>query len=350
MATPSRALFVSVIEKDQVLGSRERISGLVGFARQTGIRTLFVQVYRANQAWFPSTVGDSAPYRQCLKAVGEDPLARLIREAHAAGIEVHAWLNLLSLSKNTRAPLLKKYGTDILTRNLKRKRVLEDFKIDQQYFLEPGDLNVRKELSDIVAELLRRYPEIDGVQFDYIRYPDAQPDYGYTPVNMSRFRKVHGPLAVNAQSKVWNDWKRAQVTGLLALLVSRARAIKPAIHVSTTGCVSFSRAYHEAFQDWPSWVKSGLVEFVTVMNYPDNLVDFQKNIDDAFKRVPDPAKLKMGVGAYKFLKTPELFGGQLELCERSTAGGCAIFYYGNLVEVPKFGHYLRAGTASDPDF
>src|SRR3989338_5962617 len=161
--TIDRGLFVSVIQDPPVLSSREEIKNLIVFAKKTNVKTLYVQIYRANKAWFSSTVADQEPYETCFKNLSEDPFTLLIKEAHASGIEVHAWLNLLSLSANEQAPLLKKYGTEILTRNLKKKRKLKDYKIDDQYFLEPGDLRVREALSALVGEIFTAYPDLDGL-------------------------------------------------------------------------------------------------------------------------------------------------------------------------------------------
>jgi uncharacterized lipoprotein YddW (UPF0748 family) len=339
---PSRALFVSVIEKTTVLSSQEEISQLIAFSKKARIKTLFVQIYRANLSWFPSKIADQTPYLKCFQSVGEDPFALLIKKAHAQGIEVHAWVNLLTLSKNINAPLLKKYGPDILTRNLKPKKKIEDYAIDQQYFLEPGDLRVRKELEDMVEEILRAYPQLDGIQFDYIRYPDFNPVYGYTPMNVDRFKKATGLKAIKDNDPLWQDWKRAQVTDFLKGLIKRVKSLRPKIHISTTGCMSYSRAYHEAFQDWPAWVNTGLVEFVTVMSYPDNVDDFKKNIVDAQKRVDDFKKIKLGVGAYKFIAAPLTFTRQFELCEKAGSSACAVFYYGSLLENPALSAFLTS--------
>ena len=153
-AQGNRGLFVTVIQSPQVLSSREEITKLIDFSQKARVKVLFVQIYRANKSWFPSKIADQTPYEECLKNVSEDSFALLIKEAHKAGIEIHAWLNILSLSNNKNARLLKKYGTEILTSNLKKKRKIEDYKIDNQYFLEPGDLRVRKELLNIVKEIM----------------------------------------------------------------------------------------------------------------------------------------------------------------------------------------------------
>ena len=322
--TSARGLFVSVIQEPPVLSSRQEIDHLIAFSKKARIKNLFVQIYRANQAWFPSKIGDSRPYQTCLKNVSEDSFALLIREAHAAGIQVHAWLNLLSLSANADAPFLKKYGPQILTRNLKEKKTLEDYKIDDQYFLEPGDLRVRRDLSALVEEIVRAYPDLDGVQFDYIRYPDLHPAYGYTQMNVGRFKKATGLRTVEEESPVWKDWKRAQVTGLLERLVKKARAIRPGIQISTTGLVPYSRANLEGFQDWRFWLGSGLVDFVTLMCYAPDVSGFERSLADSKKHAGDLKKVNFAVGAYALLDSPKIFKKQFEMCEESGSRGCVV--------------------------
>ena len=329
-----RGLFVSVIQDPPVLASRDDIVKLINFAKKAKIEILFVQVYRANKAWFPSKIADSTPYEACLKKVGEDPFAPLIKEAHASGIKVHAWLNLLSLSSNGDAKILKKYGTSILTRNLKEKKTLEDYKIDNQYFLEPGDLRVRGELSNVVEEILRTYSTLDGIQFDYIRYPDKNPAYGYTQMNTARFKASANLQTIDEESGVWKNWKRNQVTGFLNFLVQKTRAIRPDIQISTTGCMPYSRAFHEAFQNWPSWLQRHLVDFATLMCYVWKTEDFERYLSDAKNKAPDFKKVNIAIGAYELVNSPETFAKEFQLCEQAGGGACVILHYGSLLENP----------------
>lgn len=345
-----RCLFVSVIQDPPVLANRQAIDRLIDFSKKANIKILFVQVYRSNKAWFPSEIGDSAPYEESVKKVGEDPFALLIRQAHASGIEVHAWLNLLSLSANKDAKILKKYGPDILTRNLKKKKTLEDYKIDNQYFLEPGDLRIRKELLMMVEEVLRGYPDLDGIQFDYIRYPDVHPFYGYTKMNIERFKEATGQKRIKENSLIWKDWKRRQVTELVEQLAQKARALRKGIHVSATGCAPYVRAYHEAFQDWPSWVNRGVVDSVTVMSYSTDISTFQKDIEQTKSKVTDFKKTRMAIGAYKMLDTPEIFKSLIKLCEQRGVRAYAILHYGSLLQNPALGNFLMNGKNENESF
>lgn len=340
---PARDLFVSVVQAPQVLASRDEMLRLIDFAKRARIKILFVQIYRANQAWFPSTIADTAPYEKCRKNVGEDAFQFLIKQAHREGLQVHAWLNLLSLAENAKAPFLKKYGPGVLTQNLKPKQKLVDYKIDNQYFLEPGDPRVRRDLAKIVQEILTAYPDLDGIQFDYIRYPDADPHYGYTALNIERFKKATGRETIDEDSPVWHTWRRDQVTESLAGLVKKARAFRPGIQVSATGCMPYGRAYFEAYQDWPSWVNQGLVDFVTVMNYSPDPEEFRKWIVRAKKEIKDFSKVKIGVGAYKLVKDPAVFTEEFRDCEKTDAGACVVFHYGSLIEGPRLKTFLIQG-------
>lgn len=337
---PARGLLVSVIQEPFVLSNREDIAKLVDFAVKARIKTLYVQIYRSNLSWFSSKVADPTPHESCFKNLGEDPFALLIKEAHEAGLEVYAWLNLLTLSENKNAKILKKYGPDILTRNLKPKKRIEDYKIDSQYFLEPGDPRVREELAVMVEEVLRVYPALDGVLFDYIRYPDPTANFGYTAINMERFKKATGLKTIERKSDVWQNWKRQQVTEFLEMLVLRARALRPDIHIAATGCMPYIRAYAEAFQDWPEWLEKEIVESVIVMNYSSDPQEFDYWILGAKPKIKDFKKVNVGVGAYKFAHSPETFKEEWDICERAGGGGCVIFHYGSLAENPLLGNFL----------
>lgn len=342
---PQRGLFISVIQSPPTLTSRQAIAELIDFSKKAGVQTLFVQIYRANKAWFKSEVGDSSPYVAALQSVGEDPLALLIKSAHAQGIEVHAWLNLLSLSDNQNAPLLKKHGLEILTRNREEKNSVTDYLIDNQYWLEPGDLRVRQELSEMVAEVVKAYPDLDGIQLDYIRYPDTKPAYGYTRPNLKRFVSVTGIRKINEKTEGWRKWKRDQVTELVKLLRSRVLSINPKLHFSTTGCMSYVRAREEAFQDWALWVNEGLVEFVTMMSYPPDVTTFEKYLTEAKSKVNDFTKINVGLGAYKLAKNPNIFSEQWKKCKESGSRSCVVFHYGDLVETPALAESLRLNVS-----
>lgn len=335
ISSPVRALFVSVLQSPPVLQSREAMDELVRFSRQSGVKILYVQVYRSGFSWVQTQSGDTAPYERCLAALGEDPLAYLIRAAHAEGIEVHAWLNLLSLGANKEAHILRRYGAGVLTRNTSVKWGLESYKIDKQFFLEPGDPRVREWLGQLVEDVARTYPDLDGIQYDYIRYPDTRPAYGHTAENLQRYRAHSGKSPHGESDPDWREWKRQQVTSLVRDLTRRAQTIRPGLKISTTGLMPYSRALLESYQDWKDWIESGLVDHVTLMCYSSEPGKFESYLQDALRRLGSLDKAHIAVGAYSALEHPDIFARQWAQAESSGAGVIAALHYGNLLEHPE---------------
>ena len=325
-------LLVTVLQDPLTLGSRVEIEKLIKFANENRIDTIFIQIYRANKSYFPSKVGDSSPYRACVKSIGKDPLVFLIKKAHTSGIKVYAWLNTMSLGENQNAVILKKYGPGILTCGPSPKKYIEDYKTDEQYFIEPGDLRVRQELVKMTEEIVSTYTALDGLLFDYIRYPDKDPPYGYTVSNIARFKKRYGYKYVDEQNPDWKDWKRRQVTETLEALAKKARAVRRDIKISATACAPYVRAYHETFQDWPAWLKSGLVDYVTLMSYPPDLKSLEKYVEEAKDKAPDFKKVNIAVPAYKLVNSVEIFAGQLKFCRVSKPNMCIVCDYESLLK------------------
>ncbi|MDD5085912.1 MAG: family 10 glycosylhydrolase, partial [Candidatus Omnitrophica bacterium] len=166
------------------------------------------------------------------------------------------------------------------------------------------------------------------------------PAYGYTEINIGRFKEAAELKTIEEKSEAWQDWKRRQVTELLELLVNKTRSLRPDIKVSATGCMPYVRAYYEAFQDWPSWLKRGLVDFVTIMNYSPRPSEFKRWITTAKAKTVDFSKVNIGVGAYKLTRSPETFKQEFLIGEKAGCGACVIFHYGSLLQNPALGSFL----------
>jgi uncharacterized lipoprotein YddW (UPF0748 family) len=165
-----------------------------------GITDLLVQVRGRGDAWFPS---DQAPIAPNLQAAWRnegdfDPLALFIKEAHARGLRVHAWLNVyLVWSKGSPPPghVITQHpewvavnangvGMDALS-----FRKMEAAGTEGVY-LEPGNCDVVRHFLSIVDEILLRYP-VDGIHLDYVRYPND--DFDYSVAALSAFRTAMLP-------------------------------------------------------------------------------------------------------------------------------------------------------------
>lgn len=153
--------------------------------------------YWGGQAYFQSAIcplGEGVPS-------GYDPLAHMIEQCHKRGIQVHAWfVNGAYGSQEIRAVLDK--HPDWAVQDGGAGKLWYDFSKPE----------VRRFQSDLMIECLRKY-DVDGIQFDYIRYGPQQcycdycqetfsRRYGFEPMTKERRTKLPAAADVTANPLV----------------------------------------------------------------------------------------------------------------------------------------------------
>lgn len=358
-APMAQGVWVTVFSKEKVLYSKGAADQLVHFCARTGITDIYLQIFRGGEAYYDSRIAESRTYGKMTEDMGEDPVDYLLKTAHASGIKVHAWINVLSLAQNKAAPILRMHGRSILTRDkslrtsIKTEDVNESDKFfvrDDQLFLEPGDERVKAFLLNVVTEISERYPAFDGLHLDYIRYPYPVPfipdsrfsdngiSYGFGERNIERFKEANGginPLKddmyANDLHLKWDAWKRKQVTDLVISIRSAVRAKNVHWVLSCAAVPAFERAYAVAFQDWTYWLSKDLVDEVVLMNYTRDRRLFYELSKAALNR-KGWKKIKIGVGVFLF-KSNEEFHRSVEIARALKPGGIVYFAYDDLPEV-----------------
>ena len=185
-------------------------------ARRAKLNMVFFQVRGNGTAFFNSSF---EPWAQELTGTlgrdpGWDPLQFAIEEAHQLGLELHAWINTFPYwrgsvppSESTpRQPFLDHPEWIVCDTN--GKPALPDSGSNEYLWASPGNPAVRQHLVNVVTDLVKKY-EIDGIHFDYIRYPEASPTKGYShdPVSVARFNSAEG----NPHMLSWEHWQRDQL-------------------------------------------------------------------------------------------------------------------------------------------
>ncbi len=348
-------IWVTVFSVKKVLNSKESVIDLIKFCKQTKINEIYLQVYRAGQAYYDSRVSDRAKYENIRKAAGADTIEFLLNEAHKNKIKVFAWMNILSLAENKNAHIIAKFGDSILTRDqysrvsLHTKAINETDKYylrDDQLFLEPGDQRVVKYIVSFINEFVAGYPSIDGIHLDYIRYPHTVPfipgsrfnkhglTYGYGKKNIERFSEKTGfnPLSKginNSTFLLWNNWKRQQITDLVAKISSAIKTSSPKKLISCAVIPSLEKAYNTSFQDWALWLEQGIVDYVVLMNYTrDQRLAREAVISALAHRAK--GKVFVGIGAYLMKDNPSLLLEQYKLIKGLNPDGIVFFQYDDI--------------------
>jgi uncharacterized lipoprotein YddW (UPF0748 family) len=369
---PHRALWVLAEGARRVLDDPQRIPGLIADAKALGATDLFVQVYRGGRAWYDSALADATPWRRARDASGVDPLAQLLEQAGAAGLRVHAWVNVLSLSQNPRAPIVAQLGRDVVLVDRRGRSLLDypDYEVpppDRTYYrmgtpgvyLDPAAPGVADWLVAAFGELVTRYPALAGLHLDYIRYPDVLPfvpgsrfgvglDFGYGARSRDRFTQETGGRAPYrdsiANADAWDDWRRERVTALVREIARTARAQRPGIEMSAAVWSYSERAYLSLYQDWQAWIEEGSLDFAVPMAYTrdDRLLRYQV---EHFAGLPIADRIWVGLGTWLFASEPLRALAQIQLVHDAGVRNLSLFSYDSIASEPALDQALRAGVA-----
>jgi uncharacterized lipoprotein YddW (UPF0748 family) len=353
----------------RVLEHPERVPDLLRDARDLGATDLFVQVYRGGRAWFDSSHADASPFAAASAQAGADPLRSLVARAHEAGLRVHAWVNVLSLAQNRDTPLQRSLGRDAIHVDRRGRSLLDypKFEVpepDRGYYrmgtpglyVDPAAPGVAEALVATFAELCARYPELDGLHLDYIRYPDVLPfapgtrfgvglDFGYGARTRERFRAETGREAPFADgignADAWDAWRREQVDAIVRESARAARAAQPRIAMSAAVWSYADRAYQVLGQDWRRWLEEGWLDFAVPMAYTrdDRLLRYQA---EAYAGTPQGERIWPGLGVWLFAKEPERAVRQVEIALAAGAPALALFSWDSIAEAPALRSALQA--------
>jgi uncharacterized lipoprotein YddW (UPF0748 family) len=370
-----RALWVLAEGHQRVLEHPERVSDLLEVARGLKASDLFVQVYRGGRAWFDSRHADATPFVDARATAGFDPLADLLERAHAAGLRVHAWVNVLSLARNREAPLLRALGREAVLVDRHGRSLLDypDLQVPQPHglyyrmgtpgvYLDPAADGLASLLAETFEELLVRYPDLDGLHLDYIRYPDVLPfvpgsrfgvglDFGYGAQTRARFRRETGVEAptgdATRNANRWDEWRRDKLTEVVATIAGRARAARPGVALSAAVWTYADRGYLALGQDWRRWLEDGLLDFAIPMAYTrdDRLFRYQA---EAFASLPLGARIWIGLGTWLFAEQPERAIAQIQLAREAGIAGEALFSYDSIAAAPRLREALIRETQHEP--
>lgn len=238
--------------------------------RKIGINTLFVQVRPTGDAIYPSKL---APWSRWLTGqegqapeIGFDPLAFMIKEAHAQGIEFHAWIN----------PYRVTVGLD--TMSLSPQHVFNQHRdwvkrYGDRLYLDPGIPQVQQHLLEVVEEILLNYP-LNGIHFD---------DYFYPYPKMGEFFPDQESFDLYGRRfETKEDWRRDNVNTFVRNVSNLIEAKKPWVKfgISPFGVWrnrsrdpmgsdtrAFASSYDDLYGDAIGWAKEGIVDYLMPQLY-----------------------------------------------------------------------------------
>jgi len=233
---------------------------------KTGFNTVYLQVRPECDALYNSAIEPWSYWLTNAQGTAPsplwDPFAFAVAEAHARGMELHAWLN----------PYRAKQSTPTLAAN--HVAVLHPdwtFTAGTLTMLDPGLPQVRAHVTQVITDIATRY-DIDGIHFDDYFYPSSnftnQDANTYTNNNPTNIATI-------------DDWRRNNVNLLIASVYDAIAAINSSQNrnivfgVSPFGIwksgtpsgISGTSSYSAMYCDPIAWLQAGKVDYVAPQLY-----------------------------------------------------------------------------------
>ena len=240
---------------------------LIALARATGLNALILQVRPGADALYASSLEPWSEYLTGEQGKAPqpfyDPLAFWVREAHAAGLELHAWFNpYRARPSSAKSPLAASHVAKV------RPGLVRSY--GDQLWLDPGETGSAEQALAVVLDVVRRY-DVDGVHIDDYFYPYPVKDAEGQPVDFPDETPWRAYVAAGgALSRA--DWRRHNVDTLVERLYREVHRIKPAVRVGVSPFgvgrpgPGFSQ-YDEIYADVETWLARGWLDYLAPQLY-----------------------------------------------------------------------------------
>lgn len=255
-----------------------------------------------------------------------DPLAFAVEECHKRGMELHAWLVTYPLGRD-------KHVRSLGAKSVIKKNPAIVKKYKGEWFLDPGNPNTDDYLMSFVKEIVVNY-DIDGIHFDYIRYPD----------NTGKFPDA-GTYRLYGKGKPLQDWRRDNITRFVAKAYDWVKNRKKWVQVSSAPLGRYRAlgdtgrgwtALETVFQDAAQWMKMGKHDALyPMMYYKEHL--FYPFVDDWLNNGNNRIVVP-GLGAYQMIEldwSRQDIVNQIDYTRRNESAGQSYFRADNVLSNTK---------------
>ena len=162
----------------QAIATREKANEMLALVRAGNFNAVFLLAFSGGYAWYDSALLEKSPELE----PGYDPLAYVVGQAHRAGLQVHAWFPNGYVGRPYMEP------GPILSRHPEWGMVGPDGG-SQIHWFNFSRPDARQFMSDVMMEVVENY-DVDGVHFDYIRYPGS--NWSFDSYSVSALAAEHG--------------------------------------------------------------------------------------------------------------------------------------------------------------
>lgn len=219
------------------------------------LNTVLLQVRIRGDVIYPSSL---EPFNYVISgkqgvSPGYDPLAFAVEECHKRALQLHAWMVTFPLG-DSKGSVGRRYPELCV-------------QYRGSWYLNPGQPATTDYLVSLATEIVKNY-DIDGIHFDYIRYPDDPSSFP----DKALYKKY-------STGESLQEWRRGNITRFVRTLYKRVKELKPWVCVSCSPLGKFKdtpryssrgwNAYNTVYQDAQGWLKEGIMDALFPMLYFD---------------------------------------------------------------------------------
>ncbi len=239
------------------------LSQMLDRLKECGFNAVFFQVRPEGDALYQSSL---EPWSAWLtnrqgKDPGYDPLQYMIEQAHARGLEVHAWMNPYRAQAGPQARVAPHIAVE-------HPEAVHDYGAVK--WMDPGSQPVRQKLVDVCRDVTHRY-DVDGIHFDDYFYPYPLDGVPFPDQATYRAYKQGGGTLSLA------DWRRQNVNTAVREVNQAVKDEKDYVRfgISPFGLPAPDRPegisgfdqYEGLYADTQKWMNEGWVDYLAPQLY-----------------------------------------------------------------------------------
>ena len=275
------------------VGGTNNWDGSIGLLKKNGFNAILANLSWGGVAFYDSQVLPVSPD----VAKRGDALRDCLAACRKYGVKCHVWKVCWNMGSHTSQAFANRMAAT--------NRVQVGFAgaVKGRWLCPSNPDNQQLEI-DAMCELARK--GVDGIHFDYVRYPDV--NHCFCAGCRTRFEAfadvslTNWPAQVRADAGLklkWAAFRASNVTKVVQAVAERVRAESPGVQISAAVYQNPSTVADTIGQDWPRWCQEGWLDFVCPMDYETSPAMFKSWVR-VQKEVVGKAKLYPGIGLSKW--------------------------------------------------
>lgn len=286
---------------------------------KAGFNMVLPNMLWAGRAHYAS---DVLPRSETFKEHG-DQVAQCVAAAKKHGLEVHVWKVNYNLSGAPRAFVERLRGEG-------RLQVFVGGE-PQNWLCPSHPENMRLEV-DSMIEVAKKY-DVDGLHFDYIRYPGSQSCYcdgcreRFQAGTGLKVEKWPDECRSGRHKAAYNQWRCEQISRVVRAVHEEGKRLRPSLKISAAVFGAYPSCRESVAQDWPEWIKQGWLDFVCPMDYTESDIGFRGLVENQLALVGGRIPMYPGIGATASNSSlsADRVAGQILAARQLGAAGFTIF-------------------------